>query len=112
MAKFALNGIVSFSFVPLQMATWLGLAASAMSFLYIGYAICLKLFTDRTVPGWTSVMVALLFVGGVQLMSLGMIGEYIGRIYDEVKKRPLYLVDELEGFEKHERVLDRDASAA
>jgi polyisoprenyl-phosphate glycosyltransferase len=57
-----------------------------------------RLFTDQTVPGWTSIMVAVLFLGGVQLLALGMIGEYIGRVYEEVKHRPLYLIDERLGF--------------
>ena len=100
MARFAVNGIISFSFVPLQLATYLGFAVSFLSFIYIAYALGLKLFTDRVVQGWTSVIVAVLFMGGVQLLSLGIIGEYIGRIYEEVKQRPLYLVDSLAGFEK------------
>ena len=97
MIRFALNGIFSFSFLPLQLATYLGFAVSLLSFIYLVYAIWLKLFTTRVVQGWASVMVAVLFVGGVQLVSLGIIGEYIGRIHDEVKQRPLYLVDPLDG---------------
>ena len=100
MMRFAMNGIVSFSFLPLQLATYLGFIVSLCSFGYIVYAIDLKLFTDRAVQGWASIMVALLFLGGVQLISLGVIGEYIGRIYDEVKQRPLYLVEASHGFEQ------------
>jgi polyisoprenyl-phosphate glycosyltransferase len=100
MIKFALNGIFSFSFLPLQLATYLGFAVSLVSFIYLVYAIWLKLFTTRVVQGWASVMVAVLFVGGVQLVGLGIMGEYIGRIYDEVKQRPLYLVDSAAGFEQ------------
>jgi glycosyltransferase involved in cell wall biosynthesis len=99
MLRFALNGLLSFSVVPLQLASYLGFLISSIGFFYIVYAIGLKLFTDRVVLGWTSVMVAVLFLGGVQLISLGIIGEYIGRIYDEVKQRPLYVVDEAKGFE-------------
>ena len=99
MVRFAMNGIVSFSFFPLQLATYLGFLVSLCSFGYIVYAIELKLFTDRAVQGWASIMVALLFLGGVQLISLGVIGEYIGRIYDEVKQRPLYLIEALDGFD-------------
>ena len=99
MLRFALNGLLSFSVVPLQLASYLGFLISSIGFFYIVYAIGLKLFTDRVVLGWTSVMVAMLFLGGVQLISLGIIGEYIGRIYDEVKQRPLYVVDEAKGFE-------------
>jgi glycosyltransferase involved in cell wall biosynthesis len=98
MLKFALDGITAFSFVPLQVATLLGLGISLFSSLYIVYAIYLKLFTERTVPGWTSLIVAVLFLGGVQLIALGTIGEYIGRVYEEVKHRPLYLVGERIGF--------------
>jgi polyisoprenyl-phosphate glycosyltransferase len=100
MLQFALNGLMSFSLVPLQLASYLGFLISSIAFFYIAYAIGLKLFTDRVVLGWTSVMVAVLFLGGVQLISLGIIGEYIGRIYEEVKQRPLYVVDEAKGFEQ------------
>jgi polyisoprenyl-phosphate glycosyltransferase len=100
MLRFALNGLLSFSVVPLQLASYLGFLISSIGFFYIVYAIGLKLFTDQVVLGWTSVMVAVLFLGGVQLVSLGIIGEYIGRIYEEVKQRPLYVVDEAKGFEQ------------
>jgi polyisoprenyl-phosphate glycosyltransferase len=99
MARFALNGIIAFSFVPLQLATYLGFTVSLISFVYILYAVGLRLFTDQTVHGWASVMVAVLFMGGVQLISLGIIGEYIGRIFEEVKQRPLYVIDKLAGLE-------------
>jgi polyisoprenyl-phosphate glycosyltransferase len=99
MLRFALNGIFSFSFAPLQLATFLGFTVSFLSLAYIVYALHLKLFTDRTVQGWASIMVAVLFIGGVQLISLGIIGEYIGRIYDEVKQRPLYVVEHADGFD-------------
>jgi polyisoprenyl-phosphate glycosyltransferase len=99
MLRFALNGLMSFSLVPLQLASYLGFLISSIAFCYIAYAIGLKLFTDRVVLGWTSVMVAVLFLGGVQLISLGIIGEYL-RIYEEVKQRPLYVGDEAKGFEQ------------
>jgi polyisoprenyl-phosphate glycosyltransferase len=101
MVRFACNGIISFSLVPLQLAGYLGFVVSATSFVYMAYAVWLKLFTDRVVLGWTSVMVAVLFLGGVQLISLGIIGEYLGRIYEEVKQRPLYIIGEAKGFESH-----------
>jgi polyisoprenyl-phosphate glycosyltransferase len=110
MLRFALNGLLSFSVVPLQLASYLGFLISSIGFFYIVYAIGLKLFTDRVVLGWTSVMVAVLFLGGVQLISLGIIGEYIGRIYDEVKQRPLYVVDEAKGFEPLQPPPHRGAS--
>jgi polyisoprenyl-phosphate glycosyltransferase len=100
MIRFALNGVFSFSFLPLQLATYLGFAVSLISFAYLLYAVWLKLFTSQVVMGWASVIVAVLFMGGVQLISLGIIGEYIGRIYEEVKQRPLYLVDSAVGFDR------------
>ncbi len=99
MLRFAVDGITSFSFLPLQMATYFGFITSGLSFIYIVWAVLQKLLTDRPVVGWTSVIVVMLFIGGVQLITLGVIGEYIGRIYEEVKQRPLYLVDEAVGFE-------------
>lgn len=92
MLRLASDAVVSFSTVPLQIAVWLGLALSIGCFAYAGYAAGVKLWTGRTVPGWASEMVAILLIGGAQLVCLGIIGEYIGRIYDEVKRRPLYLV--------------------
>ena len=103
MLKFSVDGIIAFSFLPLQFASYFGFLISGLSFLYIVYAVILKLLTDRPLIGWTSVIVAILFVGGVQLITVGVIGEYIGRIYEEVKQRPLYLVDEALGFESESR---------
>jgi glycosyltransferase involved in cell wall biosynthesis len=103
MLGFALTGITAFSFVPLQLATYLGFAVSMLSLLYMIYAIGARLFTTHVVLGWTSVIVAVLFIGGIQLISLGILGEYIGRIYEEVKRRPLYLVEEAVGFESSEQ---------
>jgi polyisoprenyl-phosphate glycosyltransferase len=99
MLSFAMDGIASFSFAPLHLATYLGLGAAGMSFFYLVYALWIRLFTDQAVTGWTSLMVAVLFVGGVQLITLGIIGEYIGRIYDEIKQRPLYIVADTVGFD-------------
>jgi polyisoprenyl-phosphate glycosyltransferase len=100
MMRFALNGLTSSTTVPLQLSTYLGFAVSLISLFYMVYVIGRKLFTDQFVPGWASVIVAVLFLGGIQLISLGIIGEYIGRIYEEVKQRPLYVIDESVGFEK------------
>ena len=98
MLRFACDGLTSFSFAPLQLATYLGFAAAGLSFGYIVYALGLKLFTDQWVTGWASIIIAVLFIGGVQLITLGIIGEYIGRIYDEIKHRPLYIVAGTTGF--------------
>ena len=99
MVRFALDGILSFSMVPLRVATYAGFGASALAVLGILYALGLRLFTNIWVPGWTALMIAVLFMGGVQLLSLGIIGEYVGRIYGESKRRPLYLVDSYLGFD-------------
>lgn len=96
MIKFALDGITSFSTVPLKLATWLGYAASALAFLYLLSVFVQKLL-GYTVQGWATIMVALLFLGGVQLIALGIIGEYLGRLFNESKPRPMYVVEELIG---------------
>jgi polyisoprenyl-phosphate glycosyltransferase len=98
MVPFALDGILSFSFVPLRLATWMGLSVGALAIIGILYALVLRLLTNIWVPGWTLLFIALLFFGGVQLVFLGVIGEYVGRVYGEVKRRPLYLVKERLGF--------------
>ncbi len=92
MIRFALDGITSFSTLPLKLATWLGYGASALGFVYLLSVFVQKLL-GYTVQGWATIMVALLFFGGVQLVCLGIIGEYIGRIFNEIKGRPLYIVD-------------------
>jgi polyisoprenyl-phosphate glycosyltransferase len=91
--KIALDGISSFSHVPLQIATLVGFAVSFISFLGIPYVVVSRLF-DLYVEGLSTVLFAILFLGGIQLITLGIIGEYISRIYDEVKRRPLYLIRE------------------
>jgi dolichol-phosphate mannosyltransferase len=93
MLRFALDGLTSFSHVPLQLATWLGFLVSAFAFLYILVVLALWILRIN-VPGWTTLMVFVLLLGGVQLMVIGVLGEYLGRVYDEVKGRPLYLVAE------------------
>lgn len=100
MMRFALDGLTSFSVAPLHAATWIGFIASAMALLGVAYALYLRLFTNIWVTGWTALFIAVLFVGGAQLLSLGIIGEYIGRIYAESKRRPLYLVQERLGFDR------------
>jgi glycosyltransferase involved in cell wall biosynthesis len=92
MARLGADAVFSFSTVPLQLAVWLGFLVSTSCFVYAGYAAFAKLWWGLTVPGWASQMVVTLLLGGAQLVCLGIIGEYIGRIYDEVKRRPLYLV--------------------
>lgn len=97
--RFAADGITSFSSLPLYVAALLGLTAAAFGFAYAAYAVYARLFTDRTIEGWTSVLVAVLFLGGIQLIALGIQGAYLGRIYNEVKGRPRYLVRRTYGFD-------------
>lgn len=98
MLRFATDGILSFSTKPLQLSVALGMASAALSLIGIAYALFLRIFTNTWVEGWTALMIAVLFIGGVQLVSIGILGEYVGRIYSEIKKRPLYVVQEYLGF--------------
>lgn len=93
MVRLAMDAITAFT-MPLKIATWVGFSLSGLSFLYLLVNIYLKLFTDVTWPGWTSLIVVSLFFNGVILIMLGLMGEYIARIIEEVKGRPLYLVAE------------------
>lgn len=99
MLSFALDGIFSFSTVPLRLVSYFGFFVSLLSMAGVAYAFYIKLFTVGVVPGWAAQWIGTLFLGGVQLLSLGVIGEYVGRIYGEVKSRPLYVVKERIGFE-------------
>lgn len=92
MVRFATDGVLSFSTAPLRVALRLGFVISALAFLYGTVAVVVKLTGAFTVPGWTSQVVVTALIGGVQLIVLGVIGEYIARIHDELKNRPLYLV--------------------
>lgn len=92
MIRFALDGITAFSSIPLKMATIMGYLTSLVAFAYACSVIVQK-FMGYTVQGWATIMVGLLFLGGVQLISLGILGEYIGRIFNETKGRPLYIID-------------------
>jgi polyisoprenyl-phosphate glycosyltransferase len=94
MLRFAVDGILSFSIKPLRLSTLLGFASAALAVLVMVYALALRLFTHNWVTGWTALIVTALFLGGAQLISLGIIGEYVGRLYGEAKRRPLYLVRE------------------
>lgn len=98
MLRFATDGILSFSTKPLQVSVALGMASAALALVGIAYALFLRVFTNIWVEGWTALMIAVLFIGGVQLISIGILGEYVGRIYKEVKSRPLYVVQEYVGF--------------
>ncbi len=94
MVRFAMDGILSFSYIPLKIASFLGFLVSIFSFLYLIFVLIQKwFFPADIVPGWTSIVAVLLVFNGIVLILLGVIGEYIGRIYDEVRNRPLYVVD-------------------
>lgn len=97
--NFAIEGITSFSFLPLQVFTYLGFFIASAAFLFALYLIGDKFINGNPVPGYPSLMVTILFFGGIQLITLGVIGEYIGRIYNESKRRPLYLVRDAIGFD-------------
>jgi glycosyltransferase involved in cell wall biosynthesis len=93
MLKFAFDGITSFSTVPLKLATWTGYAAALLAVLYL-LSVFVQWLLGYTVEGWATIMVAMLFMGSVQLICLGILGEYLGRIFNEVKPRPMYVVEE------------------
>jgi len=93
--NFALEGITSFSTAPLKLATYVGLGTAALAFVYAVWVFGKALLLGDRVQGYPTLMLVILFLGGVQLMALGMIGEYLGRMYIETKQRPLYLIDEL-----------------
>ncbi|HUR94005.1 MAG TPA: glycosyltransferase family 2 protein [Gemmatimonadales bacterium] len=117
MVRFALDGIISFSVKPLRLSTLLGFLSAGIALVAIIYALGMRLFSQSWVTGWTALIIAILFLGGIQLISLGIIGEYIGRLYGEAKRRPLYLVRETLGFgqaplsiprfDEHPRTADR-----
>ncbi|MCS7027676.1 MAG: glycosyltransferase family 2 protein [Bacteroidia bacterium] len=94
MLRFAIDGITSFSYFPLQLASYLGIFFSGISFMAIIVVLYLYFFTDKTIHGWTSTILAVLFIGGIQLFTLGIIGEYLARIGTDVKQRPIYIIRE------------------
>lgn len=98
--KLAMDQIISFSFVPLKLASFLGFIFSLVAFLMIVILFILKFFVNLGIVGWTSTITTILLIGGVQLITLGIIGEYLARIYDEVKHRPEYIVKEKINFKK------------
>jgi glycosyltransferase involved in cell wall biosynthesis len=97
--NFALSGITSFTTIPIRVGTYVGIFISLLSFIYGIFVITKTLVLGIDVPGYASLLVVVLFLGGIQLIFLGMLGEYIGRIYKEVKNRPLYVVEKRLGFD-------------
>lgn len=101
MIRFAMDGITAFSYLPLQLATYFGFITAALSFIFLIVVVVLRLTGDgEAFYGQASTLASVLFLGSVQLIFLGVIGEYLGRIYDEVKRRPLYIVAEELGFDE------------
>lgn len=98
MLSLAIDGILSFSRVPLRLATYGGFCASGLALLGIACTLGLRILTDIWITGWPLLFIAIVFFGGVQLVFIGILGEYLGRIYGEVKRRPLYLIEERLGF--------------
>jgi polyisoprenyl-phosphate glycosyltransferase len=96
--RYAADGMVSFSYKPLRAATWLGFAASVIAFVLAIFYVVTFFAWRKQISGFTTEIVCILFFGGVQLISVGILGEYIGRIYEEVKQRPLYIVRDRVGF--------------
>lgn len=92
MLHFALDGITAYSKMPLRFALYLGLLFGLFSLAVIVHVFYIKLFTEEAVPGWATTVVSIFLLGGVQLIGIGIIGEYVGRIFEEVKQRPLYLI--------------------
>ena len=98
MIKLAVDGITAFSYKPLKFATSIGFVVSSLSFLYLLFILFQKIFTNQAVVGWASTVAILLFSQGIVMMILGVMGEYIGRVFEESKNRPIYLVKESMGF--------------
>lgn len=99
MIKLAFDGMLSFSAAPLHLVTFLGLVSAFLGFLYGLYSLYVRFFTDSTITGWTSTMIVILFLGGVQLISVGILGEYLIRVYNESKGRPTFIVRRSLGFD-------------
>ena len=96
--NFAIDGIASFSLAPLKIWTYIGLVIALLAFTYAIFLVLRTLIWGIDIPGYASLMVAILFLGGVQILTLGLIGEYLGRVYEETKQRPLYLIRDSYGF--------------
>jgi dolichol-phosphate mannosyltransferase len=102
MLKFAMDAITSFSYFPLQLAMYIGFISAGLSILAIPVVIVMRLAGSQAFFGQATTLIAVLFLGGVQLISLGILGEYVGRLYDEAKGRPLYIVSEAPDLESRE----------
>jgi dolichol-phosphate mannosyltransferase len=112
MLRFATDGILSFSTKPLQISVGLGMISATVALVGIFYALFLRIFTEIWVEGWTALMIAVLFLGGALLISVGILGEYVGRIYNEIKNRPLYIVQEYVGFAEKGPTMSRSPTVS
>ena len=108
--KVTIDTVVSFSAVPLRAVSFVGVAIAAISFIYAGYLTVDTFIYGRSVEGWTTIIVLILMIGGFQLFVLGMFGEYLWRVCDEVRGRPLFLVQELVGEFSRVRQIERENS--
>jgi hypothetical protein len=95
MISLALNAVTSFSVVPLRLISAIGILVFLASLFVLAWTLWVALFTDRAVPGWASITLPIYFLGGIQLLSLGVIGEYLGKLYIEAKRRPRYLIERI-----------------
>jgi len=100
MLRFASDGIISFSTAPLKLAVWVGTASAGFAVMLILYAVGARLLTNHWVSGWAATITAIAFFSGVQLVATGVIGSYIGRIFEEAKGRPLFVIENLSGFDQ------------
>jgi len=94
MISFAIEGLTSFSIMPLRLSIWIGFIISFFTLLYILYALIAKFYLGTAIRGWTSILISVLFLGGIQLIFLGIIGEYLGKMFIETKNRPSYVIKE------------------
>jgi dolichol-phosphate mannosyltransferase len=110
MVRFALDGITSFSILPLRFATYIGMLTIVASLGVVAWALVSKFVLHHVVEGWTGIMIVVALFASVQLMMIGILGEYVGRIYEEVKRRPLYIVGDtvnLESVKKEDQEMER-----
>jgi dolichol-phosphate mannosyltransferase len=102
MFSLALDGIFSFSNVPIKIVTLIGFIMTFFSFVYLVYVVIVRILNPDIIQGWTSILATFLFLSSFQITALGLLGEYIGRIYEETKQRPVYIIEELIGFNQNE----------
>lgn len=112
LAELAITGFISFSNVPLRVWSLFGFIISALSFAYASFLTLRTAIFGIDVPGYASLMVAITFFGGIQLLSIGILGEYIARIFNEVKQRPKYIIESKQGFEQSQEMIEASASTS